>query len=444
MAVVIGLLVLASAFFSHSLNMVGAQGWTLLDLALPPTLCVCGFIGVVRGNLTPRLKQMSVLPLVLLFITSLHIFTDPRLDEILRQLSSTRVPTGGFRLYYSIAVSMLVYYTAPLIIHDEDKLRRFLRVYLFVIIFQIAQTYLRVALHIEHLPWDSYGSQIMEYDPNGFWGEGLRLVVLGDVGMHLFIFALAFMPRNTRWRLALMILGIISIISSKGRTPLLACILVSFIYLVWERRLWVPAFAMVSVIGAVLLFFAAFPSALEGLPATQKRYLSVFSSVNPEYEKDTFSRMEMWSIQWYVVQRNPFWGSMNDFPETSDEDAKSAVTHGDTHGVYLGIPALFGIPTLMVWLSLMLRQLLRSYDLWRKNDPDSPTHRLGMWLCLLLCAYLFKYVTSGGSGGGYNDFYVFLALIDVAHKVARRVPVQAPAAVRGPRLPAAQSVPQGQ
>lgn len=440
MVVGLGLLILATAFFSHSLSMVGAEGWTLLDLALPPMACLCLWLCVVHRTLTPRLRQMSLLPAAMLFLVILHVFTDPRLDEILYQLTATRLPTGGFRLYYSIAVNVLLYYVAPLVISDAAKLRRFQRIYLGFIIFQVVFTCLRIPLKIDKVPWDSYGSQIMAYDANSYWGEGLRLIVLGDMGMHLFIFALVFMSAGTRWRTVMMIAGMGSILYSKGRAPMLAALLVWVLYLVLERRRWMPAFLLMGGVGCVLGFFAVNTELLEGLPATPKRFLSILAPDNPEYQSDTYSRREMWDVQWYVIRRNPIWGSMNDFPVTADEDAKSSVRRGDTHGVYLGMAALFGVPVLLLWVVLVLRQVLRAYDLWRLNASNSEARRWGMWLFMLLVAYLFKYGTSGNAGGGYTDFFLLWALVDIAHKVVQREAAPARTPLRAlPTLAASRS-----
>ena len=82
MASVVGLLILASAFFSHSFPMGGAEGWTLLDLVLPATLSVYAVLAIVHRTLSQRLRRVSLLPAALFFLMSLHIFTDPRIRRV--------------------------------------------------------------------------------------------------------------------------------------------------------------------------------------------------------------------------------------------------------------------------------------------------------------------------------------------------------------------------
>ena len=415
---VIGLWVIATAFYSHSLSFVGAEGWTMLDLLLPPLCAFTLATLVVRGRLSGAFSGLSPFPLFMFIIVISHIVTDPRADEILAALASTKIPTGGFRMYYSVAISMLLYYMVPLVVRDSERMRKLLKIYLGVVLFQILFTFFRIPIPPLHrLPWDSYNSQIMQYDIRGYWGGGIRPIVLGDMALHLFVFSLVLLKPG-RWRSAFVLLSLVAVYISKGRAPMFSIVLATMLYMMFERRkVFLPLGASAAVLCA-LLFFGQNPHLLQGMPAGPKRILSVLSSDNPEYQTETFSRMEMWTLQAGIIARNPLWGSTVDFPREVDPDAKNAIQRGDTHGVYLGMAAVYGLPMLIFWLIFVGGRMRRLHFMWSRTEKDERTHQLALWLGLLICAYVFKYFTSGNAGGGYNDAYVLLALVDVVYRLS--------------------------
>jgi len=414
-ASILGLLVIASAFFSHSLSFFGVEGWSLLDFILPVVFGLYVIILIVNKKLSYTLSYLSSIPLAMLFIVTLHILTDPRLNEIVQALEGTSIPTGGLRIYFSIFISVLLYYTVPMVIREKEHINKFIKIYLGLVLFQIIFSYFRMAMGIHHLPWDSYGSQILAFDPYSYWGSGTRLILLGDMGIHLFVFALILMEAG-RWRNLLIGLSVLSIYVSKGRAPVFSIILVLLIYLIIKKKHLFLTIGISTVVIAILIFFRFHPSTLNKLPAGPKRILSVLSTENPSYLTGTFTRMEMWEIQVYIIKNNPLWGSINDLPYYSDPRAKKAVQIGDTHSVYLGLAAVFGIPMLLFWLIFVAGRIKRLCLIWTQSNEDSQFHRVALWLFLILVAYLFKYLTGGGATGGYHDAYVLFALVDVTFK----------------------------
>jgi len=414
-ASILGLLVIASAFFSHSLSFFGVEGWSLLDFILPVVFGLYVIILIVNKKLSYSLSYLSLIPLAMLFIVTIHILTDPRLNEIVQALEGTSIPTGGLRIYFSIFISILLYYTVPMVIREKEHINKFIKIYLGLVLFQIIFSYFRMAMGIHYLPWDSYGSQILAFDPHSYWGSGTRLILLGDMGIHLFVFALILMEAG-RWRNLLIGLSVLSIYVSKGRAPIFSIILVLLIYLIIKKKHLFLTIGISTAVIAILIFFRFHPSTLNKLPAGPKRILSVLSTENPTYLTGTFSRMEMWEIQGYIIKNNPLWGSVNDFPYYSDPRAKKAVQIGDTHSVYLGLAAVFGIPMLLFWLIFVAGRVKRLCLIWTQSNEDSQFHRVALWLFLILVAYLFNYLTGGGAAGGYHDAYVFFALVDVTFK----------------------------
>ena len=147
--------------------------------------------------------------------------------------------------------------------------------------------------------------------------------------IHLFVFALIYESQG-RWCNLLIGLSVLSIYVSKGRAPVFSIILVLLIYLIIKKKHLFLTIGISTVVIAILIFFRFHPSTLNKLPAGPKRILSVLSTENPSYLTGTFTRMEMWEIQVYIIKNNPLWGSINDLPYYSDPRAKKAVQIGDT------------------------------------------------------------------------------------------------------------------
>jgi len=415
---VIGLLLLTLVFVPHSFPFAGAGSWSLVDLLLPGLAACYAAKAVIQYTLYVDLRSSSILPFIFLVLTLLHIISDPRLEEILKAFGSYRLATGGFKIYYGVTISILLYYTTPLIINNLGILRRFLKIYLFIIVLQVIICFFRLIFDVRTLPWDTYGSQVLSFEESSFYSGAIRFILLGKLGLLLFTYAVALIKPGDKTRRVFIILALLSLAIASGRGTLFAALFVACLFLTLELRKWLTALVTGLAIILMVATFSFTPSLLEDLPPTAKRYLSVLSPEHSVLKTDAFSRGEMWKIQLHALKRHPLWGSVHDFPRDADERAKNAVMRGDTHGVYLGIASRYGIPVFMIWFLFIGRQMRRSYLLMKNSTPGTEFHSMALWLFLALSGYLFLYITGGSAGGGFPDAYVSLAFVDVVHRLA--------------------------
>ncbi|MFX0196650.1 MAG: O-antigen ligase family protein [Candidatus Hodarchaeota archaeon] len=415
----VGLLVVALAFIPHSFPLFKAGGWSLIDFLVPVFAAWYVIKAIIQNRLDSDLRPLSILPFIFLLLTVLHVFTDPRLEEIFRSFTSYRLPVGGFRIYYSIVICITLYYLTPLVINNLEALYRFLRIYFFIVVAQIVICIGRIVFRIHTLPWDTYSSQVIQYEEiSSYWGGGIRLILLGNMGLFLFTYAITLLKGTSKVKVALIIVAFLALVMSGGRATLFAALFIACLFIAAKFRKWFVAAMTGLFVVSVVAIFSLMPSLLDSFPTMPKRYLSILSPSNPSFQSDEYSRMEMWKGQFYNLKHHPLWGSVNDLPPHMDDRAKKAVIGGDTHNVYLGIASRFGIVTFTIWLLFISRQIRRSYSMIRNSPKSTKIHSLSLWLFLSLSAYLLLYLTGGGVGGGYADAYIIFSLIDIVHRLS--------------------------
>ncbi|MFX0202232.1 MAG: O-antigen ligase family protein [Candidatus Hodarchaeota archaeon] len=414
----IGLLFLALVFIPHSFPLAGAGGWNLIDLLLPFFAVFYVIKAIIQDRLYYDMRSSSILPFLFLLGTMLHIFTDPRLGGILRSVTTYNLPVGGFRIYYDIAICTILYYTTPLIIDNWGTLRRFLKIYVFIVFTQIIVYFSRLIFGIYTLPWDTYGSKVLKFDESSIYYGGTRYILLGKMGLYLFTYAITILNGKRKTRIAFIILASLALIVSGGRATLFSGLFIACLFLAFRYKNWCIAVATGLCVVLVVAIFSFSPSSLESMPSLPRRYLSVLSPKSDILQTGEFSRIEMWGIQLYALKRHPLWGSTNDFPRNADERALNAVMRGDTHNVYLGTASRFGLPMFMIWLLFIARQMRRSYFVMKKSHQNAELHSISLWLFLSLSGYLPLYITGGGAGIGFTETYVLFALVDIVHRLA--------------------------
>lgn len=406
----------ALSFFDHSFAIGGIGGWGLNQL-LMPIVGLALFTKMIVNRQLGYLKHASIIPLLLWVWVWLHIPYDDDYYYIMESLKNLRIPKGGFRLYYTVFLNMMLYYMTQLIITDHEKLRRFLNILLGLVFLQIGLTYFKLIFHIPAFPWDSYGSKVLSFDGiESYEGAGARLITLGDMAMYLALYLLAFVPFNNWKSIVLWALTGLSLMLSNGRAVLIGTVFGFWVYISAERRKFVHISLVFCLILIGALYFSNSPLNQQMSPRVQ-RYTNVLNYQSSVYSFDQFSRFEMFLIQTHMIKNNPLFGNRYDAPYGANEDAAHHVSVGDTHNAYLGIAALFGLPALAAMLTLLARQGMRYYYVLTHTKSYSPIHRQTLWLFLMFSATLVAYITSGNAVGGYGRGYVLYALADSLYRM---------------------------
>ena len=406
----------ALSFFDHSFSIGGIGGWGLDQLILPVVALIL-FTKMIVTRKLGYLKHASIIPLLLWIWVWAHIPYDDDYYYIMNSLKNLQIPKGGFRLYYTAFLNMMLYYMTQLIVTDHEKLRRFLKIVLALILIQIGLAYLKLIFGIRAFPWDSYSSRVLSFEGvESYEGAGARMITLGEMAMYFVLYLLAFLPLN-HWKSVLLWLFTgLSLILSNGRTVLIGTVFGAWVYISTEKKKFVhiSLFFVLILIGA--FYFANSPFNKQMSPRV-KRYTNVLNFQSDAYGFDQFSRFEMFFIQLHIIKNNPLFGNRYDAPRGANEFAARHVSVGDTHNAYLGIAALFGLPALAAMLVLLTRQGLRYYYVLTHTKTYTLLHREILWLFLIYSATLVAYLTTGNSVGGSGRGYVLYALADSLYRM---------------------------
>ncbi len=415
----LGRLILALALIEHSLILGGAEGWSLLDILLPFVGAIYVAKTTMQHRLTFLLRSSSILPLLFLILTIFHLLTDPRLEKILSDVFSypSRLPIGGFRIYYNVLINIMLYYLCPVVITDLLKLQKLLKIFLIVIVAQIVFPFVRILLGIDYLPWDSRTSALLQLTDAE--GSGFRSILLGNMGFLLFCYSIALLKPGTILRKVLIIIALTATIVSGGRINLLAIVFVGGLYFFFEKKKrFVPIGLYVTTL-VVLITFALIPSISGNLPPVIKKHVSIFSATdNPDFDVTEYTRASMWQAELYIIARHPLWGSFDDFPENMNEESADDLMRGGGHSVYLGIASFFGLPMLIMWILFAARRTSRIYSLWLELTQFKELRSICLWLFLSILGYLFMNVAISGAEGVHRPSYLIFGLIDTVYILA--------------------------
>ena len=411
-----GIFVLALTILELNFSAGGAGGWNLLDILLPGVAFLFAMRRILQGRLYGLIHASSIVPLIFLAFVILHIFTDPRLAQISRALLSYRLPTGGFRLYYMIAINVMLYYACPIIMNNLENMRKFLKVFFFLVVLQIMISFFRMVMGIENVPWDSYTSQIHSLAESE--ESGIRLILLGNMGYLLFCYSIALLKPGGKRKISIG-LGCSALLLAGGRAMLLGATIVGLLYLFMERRKrLIPILSFVFLF-TVLAIFSFNPSLSKDLAPLPKKYLTLLSPENLVSPSEDLTRPSLWKPQVEMVLKHPFWGTMDDFPDDINEGLKESIVRGDTHNVYLGIASCFGIPALILWGLFFLRQLRRIYRLSRSlEEGDGRLYAISRWIFYSAIGYSLMYFAIGGAEGGHQSGQLIFSLVDVIYILA--------------------------
>lgn len=415
----IGLFVLGFAVLELNFSFGGASGWSPLDLLLPLTGSILIAKRIMEKRLPFLLHSSSLLPLGFLLIALLHLFTDPRFEQISKAVFAYRLPVGGFRLYASILINVMLYYFCPVLITRGERLRQFLNLFLFLVVLQILVSFFRIFTGIETLPWDTYTSSLHALsEPEA---SGFRLILLGNMGFLLFCYSLTLLKAGTWERRALILIAWGALILSGGRATLWGSFFVGLLYLYIDRKKRiVPAVSLMALM-AILLIFSFHPSLTKDFPPLAQKYMTFLSRENLSVQSEDYTRPSLWKPQIHMILENPLWGSPGAFPDGTDDWVKESVMRGDTHSVYLGIAAYFGIPALILWGLFAGRQVRRAGQLSKKLRETGDQGKLvsvSRWLFYTLTGYLVMYVAIGGADGGHPSAQLLFGLVDVVSILA--------------------------
>lgn len=415
----VGLLILSLAVLEVSFSLGGAGGWSPLDFLLPVATSILIARRIMEKRLLFLLHSSSLLPLGFLLIALLHLFTDPRFEQITRSVLAYRLPVGGFRLYSLILINVMLYYFCPILITRGERLRQFLNIFLFLVVIQILLSFFRILTGIETLPWDTYTSSLHALtEPEA---SGFRLILLGNMGFLLFCYSIILLKPGTWRRRGFILIAWGALLLSGGRATLWGSAFVGLLYLyIEQKRRIVPAISFLALT-AILLIFSFHPSLSKDMPPLAQKYLTFLSRENLSAQSEEYTRPSLWKPQIHMIAENPLWGSPGVFPEGTDDWVKESVMRGDTHSVYLGVAAYFGIPAMILWGLFAGRQLRRARQL--SKEPRETNHpvelaSVGRWLFYTLAGYLVMYAAVGGAEGGHRSAQLLFGLVEVVSVLA--------------------------
>lgn len=409
-----GFFVLSLAILEVNFSLGGAEGWSPLDILLP----MVGLIFIAKRIMEKRLlfllHSSSFIPLGFLLIALLHLFTDPRFGQISRAVFAYQLPTGGFRLYSLIMINVMLYYFCPILISRWERLRQFINLFLFLVVIQILLSFFRVLTGIETLPWDTYTSSLHALsEPEA---SGFRLILLGNMGFLLFCYSITLLKPGTWRRRGFILIAWGALLLSGGRATLWGSAFVGLLYLYIEQKKRIVPVVSFMALTAILLIFSFHPALSKDFPPLAQKYLTFLSRESLSVQSDEYTRPSLWKPQIHMILKNPLWGSPGDFPEGTDDWVKESVMRGDTHSVYLGITAYFGIPAMILWGFFAGRQLRRagrlSKELRETNDRGELVS-VSLWLFYTLAGYLVMYVAIGGAEGGHRSAQLLFGLVEV-------------------------------
>jgi hypothetical protein len=410
----VGLVVLSFAILELSFSLGGAEGWSPLDILLP----IAGSILIAKRIMEKRLlfllHSSSLLPLGFLLVALLHLFTDPRFEQISKAVLAYQLPIGGFRLYPLILINVMLYYFCPILITRWERLRQFLNIFIFLVVLQILLSFFRILTGIETLPWDTYTSSLHALsEPEA---SGFRLILLGNMGFLLFCCSITLLKSGTWIRRWFILIAWGALFLSGGRATLWGSAFVGLLYLYLERKKrLVPVVSFIALM-AILLIFSFNPSLTKDFPPLTQKYLTFLSWESLSVQSDEYTRPSLWRPQIHMILKNPLWGSPGAFPEGTDDWVKESVMRGDTHSVYLGIAAYFGVPAMILWGLFAGRQLRRASQLskeLRETNDQGKLVSVSRWLFYTLAGYLVMYVAIGGAEGGHRSAQLLFGLVEV-------------------------------
>jgi len=391
------------------------EGWDLNDIILPILLIYFLFRKIWRHKTLTRIPPFS-LPILLFFLIAfMHILTLRELPEIAGDIVNLTVPKGGYRIFYDLLLSGIIYFITPFILIREEQIRGpiFLLLGMFLLVIVISM--LRIGLGWETMATSESYSTRLHYINTG-QETVTRVGILGVAGYWLYLIGLIFFQQHSiKLFLSLVCISIASILLSGGRAPFISLVLSTSFFLYFRGR---KVFAIIPniLLLLTLLFFGLNNQYLVSLPPILQRPLGLFSPDNPSYS-DGNTRKEMWTIALKKISSDPLWGKQ--YIENSnrfDEGALANVQRGGAHNVYLSTAASFGMPALFLWLMAAISYYKKIVHLYRISSSFQLLNKFCLLLAIFLGTSFITYLFEGGAGGGVK-YFLTLGLIDSAYNI---------------------------
>ncbi len=372
------------------------------------------WIIVVEGLLRDAKRGVGANRCLVLFflIVAANYFRNPGLPQIITGHSSAGFIQFGYLM--SSLSFFAVYWITPFIIKTPKQIKNIVWAFFAFACVGLLCAYLGRFLGI-YTPFVSgFGGKVLEWESH--FGSFSRYGWLGNYSIILLPIVLFFLKQG--W-IKITGLGIlfVSIVLSGGRAHFVGYFFVIGIYL-WLTRGTIKTILSFGAILLVVYSVLSYSPLLDRFPQLYR-----FTGHYTQGSLATISGMKgtrlwIWMRSMDMVKEHPIFGAG---PVTGAE--RVAIKEGlmgggeilaeireGSHATYFNIPAIYGLPALLLYLVAVggiLVNLIKTY-----GTAEDTNKKYCLWLILVLAGFLMSSLFGGNARGGNIYIYFILGLAD--------------------------------
>lgn len=297
----------------------------------------------------------------------------------------------------------VVTFFASIILFDYQQLDRWLHYFFKFYLIVLCISLIVILFNLKAFPlFNTFTwSIIVEGD------SSKKLVITGLASLMIFIYTLVFVRRKPKFYL-LIILSIIGLLLSGGRSPFIFAIFISFIFFVVKHQILGKSLVFL-IIGVILSTYILLSPIILLVPERYQRLVIIFP---PEYytgklaslsdspaASSTAFRLELWEMSIKKIKENPWIGNSFGIPQADysfeDNSLKSFqkipkeilyndfLMTGSLHNTLFSIAYLLGIPALIVFVYVLARLIWIHYKKSIVFDAKKKLAAIFITICLI-------------------------------------------------------------
>lgn len=367
-----------------------------------------------RNKFNFLVKQTKSVWILFLVIVILNFLRNPKLPQIL----GGNAHTGGIGLSYFLNGLVLVcaFLLGPLVFQKKEDIKNFFGGLTLFLIIALGFAWANYLWGFSSVFTPGYGGTV--FSDSTEFGTITRFGWIGNYAIYLLPLALAFLPnRRLMVKLSALLLLLVSIIISGGRTQLITFVVVVVVYIYLSSHKF--GLAAVVLASFVIIYLSIFSLGINKKYPELNRFSLDFTTAQFTQTISGYStsRLGVYEASLALIKTNPIFGVG---PATSAETinlldtyANDSIAHAreGTHATFINIAAILGIPALLIFLLALkstFLKTLRTYWLSRKPFEKSSTQ----FVILFLISSVILYLSSGSSTGGTLYFYLIVGMAE--------------------------------
>lgn len=370
---------------------------------------------VVEGLLRDAKRGVGANRCLVLFflIVTANYFRNPGLPQIITGHSSAGCIQFGYLM--SSLSFFAVYWITPFIIKTPKQMKNIIRTFFAFACVGLLCAYLGRFFGI-YTPFVSgFGGKVLECESH--FGSFFRYGWLGRYSLLLLPIVLVFVKKK-QFRVTSLGVIFVSILYSGGRSDFIVFSFVIFVYM------WLTAGRIKTILSFGVILLVVY-SALSYSPLLARfPQLYRFTGNYTQESLATISgtrrtRLWIWMRSMEMVKEHPIFGAG---PVTVAE--RVAIKEGlmgggeilaeireGSHATYFNIPAIYGLPALLLYLVAVGGILVNLIKTYGTAEDTNKKHCL--WLIFVLAGFLMSSLFEGNARGGNIYIYFILGLADV-------------------------------